>query len=124
LADVVTAIGKKSCAQRVGGITCDPFTYLCIGVDATAASSTDTGLLSEITTNGGARGAATVSLEGAGENILKLVKTWDFVGSFSVVESAIMNASTGGACLGRSSFSPYSVINGDSLALTARVTFA
>jgi predicted acyltransferase len=125
LADVVCNIGKQKIAELCGNTTTvAPFIYLAIGTGVTAAASTDIQLEAEITTSGGARGVATATIEGALLNTLKLVKTWDFTGSVSVTESGILNASSSGSLLAHSVFSPYNCVNGDSLALTSRVTFS
>lgn len=121
ISNLVTTAGLAAVAGRINGSgTPAAFTYIAIGTGSTAAAITDTTLGAEITTNGGQRAAATVSLtttDGANDTA-RLVLTYTFSGSFAVTESGVFNASPAGTLLARQVFSAINVISGDSLQIT------
>lgn len=117
--------GAKRFADLVGGTnTPVAMTALAIGTGTTAAAGTDTALQTEITTNGGGRGAATISntttsITGDTE---QFQKTWTFTGSFAVTEEGILdNNTSGGTLLAHNVFSAVNVSSGDSLQVTHKV---
>ena len=62
LSNLITNAGFAGVASRINGSGGEAaFTYIAIGIGATAANVADTTLGSEITTNGGQRAAATAS---------------------------------------------------------------
>ncbi|MHA1773846.1 MAG: hypothetical protein ACTSXO_06935 [Candidatus Heimdallarchaeota archaeon] len=119
-------------AEVAGLITSDQasshtaFDYIAIGTGTTAATATDTQLEAEITDAGGARTAATGTLDtvNVSNDTMKLVATFNFTGSKAVTESGVFNASSGGVMLCRQTFSAINVANGDSLEVTWKVTVA
>lgn len=121
--NTITTKGKEVCAKQVGGVTSAPVTAIAIGIGSPSA----TALGSEITTNGGARGAATVTNETTDTtgDTCQWVKTYSFLGSFAVTEEGLFdNNTSGGNMLASQSFSAVNVANGDSLQVTHKVKFA
>lgn len=99
----------------------NPFVNLAIGTGTQATPATATALATEITTNGGQRGAATATQvqTTVANDTTQLVKTWTFTGSFAVTEEGIFdNASSGGTMLAYQSFTAINVASGDSLQVT------
>lgn len=123
-ANLVTTVGKAAAADQLGGTTTAPMTAIAIGIGATAAAAGDTTLGSEITTNGGQRGAASVTnaTTTTTGDTERWIKTFSFTGSFAVTEEGILNNNTsGGVLLARQVFSAINVISGDSLQITHNV---
>ena len=123
VANTVTTLGKKVAAQQFGGTTTAPVTAIAIGIGSPGASA----LGSEITTNGGQRGAATISnqttsLTGDTE---QFIKTFTFTGSFAITEEALFDNNTSGGNMACSqSFSAINVVTTDTLQITHKVQFA
>jgi hypothetical protein len=122
--NLITNVGHAAANARMSGQgSYSTFVNLAIGTGTTAASATDTALQAEITTAGGARGAATATqvTTTVANDTTQLVKTWTFSGSFAVTEEGILdNASTGGSLLARQVFAVVNVASGDSLQITHR----
>jgi hypothetical protein len=79
-------------------------------------------LESEITTSGGARASASVSLvttDTAGDTA-QLQNTFNFTtgGTFAICESGVLNAASTGTLLAHQVFSAINVASGDSLQVT------
>lgn len=124
LANLVTNAGKAGVASRINGAGSEAaFTYLAIGIGTTAAAAGDTTLESEITTNGGARAAATASrvTTDVTNDTARLVYTWTFSGSFAVTEAGALNAASSGVLLNRQVFTAVNVVSGDSLQVTVDI---
>lgn len=125
VANLVTNAGKAGVASRINGAGSEAaFTAIAIGTGTTAAAAGDTTLETEITTNGGDRGAATASrtTTDVANDTATLVKTFNFTGSFAVTEAgALNNASSGGVLLNRQVFTAVNVVSGDSLQVTINV---
>jgi len=120
-ANLVTTAGKALVAGRINGSGSPAAaTYIAIGIGTTAAAVGDTALESEITTNGGQRAAATVSLTTTDttNDTARLVLTFNFTGSFAVTEAGALNAASTGTLLNRQVFSAVNVVSGDSLQVT------
>lgn len=125
--NLITNVGLKAAAEQLGGTTTTPMTAIAIGIGTTAAANGDTALESEITTNGGQRGAATVT--NTTTTITGDTQQWDktftFTGSFAVTEEGILdNNTSGGKLLAHQVFSAVNVVSGDSLAVTHKVQMA
>lgn len=102
-----------------------PFVNIAIGTGTNAAAAADTTLQTEITTNGGQRGAATATqvTTSVTNDTTQLVKSFTFTGSFAVTEEGILdNATSGGTLLARQVFSPINVVSGDVLQFTHKYT--
>lgn len=120
-ANLVTTAGKAGVAGRIGASGSPAaFTYIAIGIGTTAANVADTTLESEITTNGGQRAAASVSLvtTDTTNDTARAVVTFTFTGSFAVTEAGLLNASSSGTLLNRQVFSAVNVVSGDTLQVT------
>ena len=116
--NVTTNTGKAGLAARMGTAT-NAVTYIGIGTGTTAEAATDTTLQTEITTGGGARAAATVSIvtTTVSNDTLQLLKTYTFSSSFSVSETASFDAATSGIMYNRKTFTAIPVVSGDQLTL-------
>ena len=123
ISNTITTIGKQISAQQTGGTTTAPVTAIAIGVGTPSA----TALGSESTTNGGSRGAATVSnqtttLTGDTE---RWIKTFTFTGSLVLTEEGLFdNNTSGGNMLASQTFSAINVVNTDTLQITHNVKYA
>lgn len=122
--NLIVTKGKELVADQLGGTTTAPVTAIAIGTGTTAAAAGNTALETEITTNGGARGAATVTnvTTTTTNDTEQWVKTFSFTGSFAVTEEGLLdNNTSGGNLLARQVFSAVNVANGDSLQITHKV---
>lgn len=123
ISNTITDVGKKICADQLGGTTTSPVTAVAIGT----GSPTATALGSEITTGGGSRGAATVSNQTTTTtgDTERWTRTFNFTGSFSITEEGLFdNNTSGGNMLASQSFSAVNVGSGDSLQITHDVVFS
>jgi|GEM_PF-911787 len=123
LCNTITNVGKKISAEQVGGTTTAPVTAIAIGIGTPSA----TALGSEITTNGGQRGAATVTNQTTSStgDTEQWVKTFNFTGTFAVTEEGLFdNNTSGGNMLASQSFSAINVISGDSVQFTHKVQYS
>lgn len=122
-ANTITTVGKKHTADQLGGTTTSPVTAIALGVGTPSA----TALGSESTTNGGSRGAATVTnttttLTGDTE---QWVKTFTFTGSLALTEEGLFdNNTSGGVMLASQTFSAINVVDTDTLQITHKVKVA
>ena len=124
VANLTTTAGKAGVASRINGSGGEAaFDYIAIGTGTTAAAIGDTTLESEITTNGGQRGAATVSrvTTDTTNDTAQMLLTFTFTGSFAVTESGVLNAASSGTLLCRQVFSAINVASGDSLQITWQI---
>lgn len=123
--NLITTAGKAGVASRINGSGAEAaFTAIAIGIGTTAAAVGDTALQSEITTNGGERGAATASrvTTDTTDDTARLVKTFTFTGSFAVTEAgALNNNSAAGVLLNRQVFTAVNVVSGDTLQITINI---
>ncbi|MCF7898936.1 MAG: hypothetical protein K9L31_03225 [Candidatus Pacebacteria bacterium] len=121
ISNLVTNAGMADVAGLINGSGSPAsFTYIALGSGSTSADATDTTLETEITTNGGARAEAAVSLvtTDVTDDTAQLVETFSFTGALSITESGVLNAASSGTLLARQVFSTISVANGDSLQIT------
>ena len=119
--NLVTTAGKAGVAGRIGGSGSPAaFTYIAIGTGTTAAAVGNTTLETEITTNGGQRASATVSLvtTDTTNDTARAVVTFTFTGSFAVTEAGLLNAASSGTLLNRNVFTAVNVVSGDTLQVT------
>lgn len=121
--NTITSVGKQISAQQVGGTTSAPVTAIAIGV----GTPSSTALGSESTTNGGSRGAATVSNQTTTTtgDTERWVKTFTFSGSLALTEEGLFdNNTSGGNMLASQTFSAVNVVNTDTLQVTHNVKYA
>jgi len=95
--NLVTNVGHAAMngrASNQGGYS--PFVNIGLGQGTASAAATDEALGNEITSAGGARGAATASqvTTTVASDTTQLVKTFTFTGSFAVTEEAIFDSAT------------------------------
>lgn len=115
--------GLEMIAKLVGGVSNDKMQYVALGSGTTAEANDQTGLVTEITTNGGARAAGTCSYDA--DYKFKVVKTFTFTGDLAINEIGIFDAASSGNMLLRGKLSAAkNVGDGDSLQVTVTVTFA
>ena len=122
--NTVTDAGITEVVKHMAGIAADAWTHIAIGTDDTGEAVTDTTLGAEISTNGGARDASTVTAETENTtgDTLQLISGWNFSGSLSINESGVFNAGSNGDMLCRQTFTTLTVGDGDSLTITWRIT--
>lgn len=121
--NTITTVGKQIAAQQIGGTTTAPVTAIAIGVGTPSA----TALGSESTTNGGSRGAATVTNQTTTTtgDTERWAKTFTFTGSLALTEEGLFdNNTSGGNMLASQTFSAVNVVNTDTLAITHNIKFA
>ena len=115
--------GLEMIAKLVGGVSTDKMQYVALGSGTTAEANDQTGLVTEITTNGGARAAGTCSYDA--DYKFKVVKTFTFTGDLAINEIGIFDAASSGNMLLRGKLSAAkNVGDADSLQVTVTVTFA
>lgn len=102
------------------------FGWLAVGTSSTAVAASQTTLQAEITTNGLARAAATVSQVTTTQtnDTLQLVKAWSVSGSSTVEEIGYFNASSAGVMGGRALTGTKAVVNGETLTATYQIKFS
>ena len=125
--NIITITGKGNITALMGNIgSPTAFTYLAVGTGVTAAANTDTALQTEVTNNGLARAAATVTQQTTttSNDTLRLVKQWTCSGTTAVTECGIFNASSSGIILGHQVFSAYTLQNTDTFQLTYSVSLS
>lgn len=125
--NLIVTRGLQILAQQVNGQTTAPVTAIALGSGTTAPSAGQTALVTELTTNGLGRAAATVSNQttNASNDTARWVHTFNATGSATVAEEGLFdNNSSGGNMLARNTFSGISLTNGDSLQITHDVVMA
>jgi len=126
--NVIVNVGKAVVAGRilddVTSAQAQPFDFIALGTNNTAAAATQTTLGAEITTGGGERSSASGSrvLTNVASDTAQLINTFNFTSTFSIVESGIFNDANSGDMLARQTFTAKNVNNGDSLQVTWKVT--
>lgn len=121
--NTITTKGKAITADQLGGTTTAPVTAIALGIGTGGTTS----LNSEITTNGGARGAATVTntTTTTTGDTEQWVKTFTFTGSFAITEEGLFdNNTSGGNLMAYQTFSAINVVDTDTLQITHKVKVA
>ncbi len=112
---IVTA-GKNLVATLVGG-TGTAFTHMAIGTSSTAVADGNTTLGSEV-------GRVVLTSKAVTNNVIAYVGDFPAgTGTGSIVEGGILNASSAGTMLNRSTFSAITKSASDALKITWSVTF-
>lgn len=121
--NTITTKGKEITAKQLGGTTTAPVTAIALGIGTGGTTS----LNSEITTNGGQRGAATVTnttTDTTGDTE-QWVKTFTFTGPLAITEEGLFdNNISGGNMLAIQEFSAINVVDTDTLQITHKVKIA
>jgi len=118
--NTVTDMGKDEVAGLINGTRSGAFTKLAIGTSGTAASSANTGLLTELA-GGMARAAATCSqiTTDVANDTARLVHTFTATASYTIKEAGIFDTATsGGRILARGTFTGKAMSSGDTLTVT------
>lgn len=125
--NVVTDVGFAEvaglfCADQSASFTA--FDYIGVGTGTTAATYTQTALITEIVTADLARAASTgtVTQETVAGDTAQFVHQFSVTTTDAITESAVFNAATDGTMLCRQTFSAINVANGDTLQITWKVT--
>lgn len=124
--NLICTAGLAQIALLAGDASAVPFTYLAVGTSNTAVSGAHTGLQAEITDSGLQRASATVSrtTTTSTNDTLQLYKEFSVTGSKTVEECGVFNASSGVTMLARALTTSKSLVNGDILQITYKVSFA
>ena len=113
--------GLEMKAKLLNGVSESPFKWIALGSGTTAEANDQEALVTEITTNGGARAAATCTYEA--DYKAKWEKTFEFTGTLSVNEVGVFNDDTSGDMLMRHKFDATKSVNdGDSLQIIVKQT--
>ena len=118
--NTVTDMGKDEVAGLINGTRTGAFTYLAIGTSGTAASSANTGLLTELA-GGMARVSATCTqvTTDVTNDTARLVHTFSATASYTIQEAGIFDTATsGGRILARGTFTGKAMSSGDTLTVT------
>ena len=116
--NVVVAVGKQIIAARLVGNTIAVPSHMAVGSDSTAAATGQTAL-------GGELGRVVLDSTARVSNVLTYVATFPAgTGTGALVEAAILNASSTGNMLCRTTFSVVNKAVGDSVVITWNVTVA
>lgn len=95
--NLITNVGHAAANGRMSNQgSYSPFVNICLGINTSTANALDQALGQEITTAGGARGAATATqvTTTITNDTTQLVKTFSFTGSFAVTEEGIVDSAT------------------------------
>ena len=116
--------GIASVAGLINGEVTNFFDYIALGSGETAEAAAQTALVTEITTNGGARAASTNSqvTTTVTNDTAQFLKTFSFTGTLAINECGVFDAASTGTMLMRHKFtSTKNVEDGDSLQLTIKM---
>lgn len=111
--------GKTLAVQRLAGITATAVSHIAVGTDNTAAAAAQTALIAE--THRESCSAALATVTTANDSVI-LESTFNFAGSFAIVESGLFNDATTGTMFNRAVFSVVNVNNGDSIVFKWTIT--
>ena len=116
--NIITNSGLSEIIKLIGGLGGSPFRYIAIGSGTTSPSASDTALEAEI-----ARAEATVSQEttSVSGDTLRLEASFSFTANYSITESGVFNASSGGVMLARQTFPALNVVSGDVLTVIWKI---
>lgn len=81
--------GLELQTKLLNGVSVDPVTKACLDSSSTAEATSQTDLVSEITTNGGAIKSATCTYEAT--NKAKWTVLWDFTGALTIAGYGLKN---------------------------------
>ena len=116
--NVVVAVGKQIIAARLVGNTIAIPSHMAVGTDSTTAATGQTAL-------GGELGRVVLDSTARVSNVLTYIATFPAgTGTGALTEAAILNASSTGNMLCRTTFSVVNKAVGDSIVITWNVTVA
>jgi len=116
--NLVVAVGKDVIAARLLGNTVAVMSHMAVGSSATAAASSQTALGSEL-------GRVALDTSTRASNTITYVATFPAgTGTGSIAEAGILNDSSAGNLLCRTTFSTVTKSAGDTIVITWNVTVA
>ena len=116
--NLVVAVGKEVIAARLLGNTLAVMSHMAVGSDATAAATGQTALGAEL-------GRVTFDSTARAANVNTYIATFPAgTGTGALTEAAILNASSTGNMLCRTTFSVVNKASGDVVVITWNVTVA
>jgi len=122
MATVLTNAGKDIITNRILGNGTEP-KFAAIGTGAGTAAATDTTLFTEVETrsgtNAGSRSTTTTT-----NDTVQWTNTVSITATRAITNAGFFDASSSGNLLLKGDFSTINLVNGDSLQLTGKVTFA
>jgi len=114
--NLVVTDGKEYVASRMKDATATAMSHMAIGTDSTAASASDSALLSEA-------GRVSLTSTTVTSNEVEYVATFGAgTGTGAITEAGILNASSSGTLLCRTVFSVVNKGSSDSMTITWTVT--
>jgi len=114
--NLVVTDGKEYVASRMKDATATAMSHMAIGTDSTAASASDSALLSEA-------GRVSLTSTTVTSNEVEYVATFGAgTGTGAITEAGILNAASGGTLLCRTVFSVVNKGSSDSMTITWTVT--
>ena len=123
--NTATATGKAVVAGLINEASSGGFKWLALDSSSTAATSSDTGLASEITGNGLTRVAATCSRTTTDDtnDTAQLEHTWTATGTQTVQGVGVFDTSTasGGTMLARTTFSAKNMVANDTINIVYKI---
>ena len=122
----VVTVGKGLITSRLGQSSDAVVVYIAVGTSNTAVSAGQTALIGEISTNGLSRALGTFSQQTTTttNDTFQVTKTFSVSGTSTIEEVGIFNASSGVTMLSRALTGTISVVNGDQLIITYKLSFA
>ena len=116
--NLVVAVGKQVIAARLLGNTLAVMSHMAVGSDATAAATGQTALGTEL-------GRVVLDSSARVSNVNTYIATFPAgTGTGALTEAAILNASSTGNMLCRTTFSTVNKASGDTVVITWNVTVA
>ncbi len=116
--NLVVTVGKNFIASRMVGTTSATMSHMAIGADSTAPTAGNTALGSEL-------GRVALSSSEAANNVVTYQATFPAgTGTGAVVEAGILNASSAGTLLCRTTFAVVNKSVNDSMSITWTVTIS
>lgn len=123
MADKIMIVGKNAVAELIGGLgSVANWDQLAVGTSGTAATNSQTALVSELVDSGLAKATSTVSTTTA--NILQLQHTWTATAPKTLQEVGVFNSNTAtdGTMLARSDFADIALVTDDQIQITYKIT--
>lgn len=124
--NAVVTVGKGLITSRLGQSSDAVAAYIAVGTSNTAVSAAQTALIGEISTNGLTRALGTFTRQTTTttNDTFQLTKTFTLSGSSTVEEIGVFNASSSGTMLSRALTGTITLVNGDQLITTYKLSFA
>lgn len=124
--NTITNVGKAQFALLIGDPSAVPFGYIGVGSSNTAPAASQTALGSEITTNGFARVAGTVSriTTAVTNDTYQITTTWTASGTSTIEEVGVFTAVSAGVMGGRALTGSKTMLTGQTLVGVYTIQFS